>query len=297
MPERHKIRLTLEKAKDNAEFWWLNNGITVLASDVTVSGDTFSVTDPLIVNGLQTSYEIVNHFKSIKDADEKRTVLVRIIETTDSRTMDEIIKATNSQTKIGSNSLHATEEIHRKIESAMKVRNLFYDRRKNYYRNRGMATRSIVTITELSQALTAIVLRRPDDARARPTTVVNKHYKKLFSEAFPLELYGKCASILKRVEAFLDGLELTKGAALNLLFYVSMYATCATLKSARPNRRGIAGIDLGNITDVVLKSSYEAVNGLYQARGGDDKAAKGTELLGDVLGAIDGKFSRKKQKS
>lgn len=288
-----EIRLTLETAKDGTEFWWLNNGITVLASEVSVSGDTFSITDPLVVNGLQTSYEIVNHFKVAKDADEKRTILVRIIETTDARMMDEIIKATNSQTKIGSNSLHATEEIHRKIESAMKVKNLFYDRRKNYYRNRGMPTRGIVTITELAQALTAIVLRRPDDARARPTTVVNKHYKQLFSDKFPLELYGKCASILKRVEAFLDGLDLTKGAALNLLFYLSVYATCATLKSARPNRRGIAGIDLNALTDDILQDSYEAVNGLYQGLGADDKAAKGTELVDDVLAAIENKFPRK----
>ena len=37
------------------EFWWLNNGITILASAVTASADIFSITDPLIVNGLQTS--------------------------------------------------------------------------------------------------------------------------------------------------------------------------------------------------------------------------------------------------
>jgi hypothetical protein len=288
-----EIRLTLERVKDGGEFWWLNNGITVLASDVTVSGDTFSITDPLVVNGLQTSYEIVNHFKALNQLDDKRTVLVRVIETTDPRMMDEIIKATNSQTKIGSNSLHATEEIHRKIESAMKVTNLFYDRRKNYYRNRGMPTRSIVTITELAQALTAIVLRRPDDARARPTTVVNKHYKQLFSEQFPFELYGKCASILKRVEAHLDSMDLTKGTALNLLFYVAVHATCATLKSARPNRRGISGIDLSLLTDEILKDSYKTVNNLFKARGGNDKAAKGTELVNDVLTAIESKFSRK----
>jgi hypothetical protein len=265
----------------------------VLATDVTVSGDTFSITDPLVVNGLQTSYEIINHFRGAPDAEDKRTILVRVIETTDPRMIDDIIKATNSQTKIPSNSLHATEEIHRKIESAMKVKDLYYDRRKNYYRNRGMPTRSIVTITELAQALTAIVLRKPDDARARPTTVVNKHYKQLFSESFPLELYGKCASIVKRVQAFLDGLDLAKGTALNLLFYVSLYATCAVLRSPRPNRRGIAGIDLASLTDEILIGSYETVNKLYQALGADDNVAKGTQLVSDVLAAIESKFRRK----
>ncbi len=42
------------------EFWWLNNGITILASDVTGAGDLLAVTEPLIVNGLQTSYEQSN---------------------------------------------------------------------------------------------------------------------------------------------------------------------------------------------------------------------------------------------
>ncbi|GAI16788.1 unnamed protein product, partial [marine sediment metagenome] len=37
------------------DFWWLNNGVTVVASQASLSGKTLVVEDPQIVNGLQTS--------------------------------------------------------------------------------------------------------------------------------------------------------------------------------------------------------------------------------------------------
>ena len=41
---------------DSAEFWVLNNGITILADELTPAGmSTLNIKDPQIVNGLQTS--------------------------------------------------------------------------------------------------------------------------------------------------------------------------------------------------------------------------------------------------
>ncbi len=37
------------------DFWWLNNGITILASGATVAGKALSIDNVLIVNGLQTT--------------------------------------------------------------------------------------------------------------------------------------------------------------------------------------------------------------------------------------------------
>ena len=55
------IRATLT-GPENDDFWWLNNGITILASGVYYNDGALQVTDPMIVNGLQTSYEVFNHF-------------------------------------------------------------------------------------------------------------------------------------------------------------------------------------------------------------------------------------------
>jgi len=166
----------------NEDFWWLNNGITILASAVSYHDGKLHITDPLIVNGLQTSYEIFNHFSSGASQSDERTLLVRVIVNTDPETSDNIITATNSQTKIEPINLHATEQIQRNIETALKMVDLYYDRRKNYYRNKGISTQKIVTIGVMAQAVAAIVLQQPDNARARPTTVADKSYNALFSE-------------------------------------------------------------------------------------------------------------------
>lgn len=45
------------------DFWWLNNGITILATDATVVGKTIQLQDVQIVNGLQTTESIFRHFE------------------------------------------------------------------------------------------------------------------------------------------------------------------------------------------------------------------------------------------
>jgi hypothetical protein len=291
-----EIRTSLATSGGSEEFWWLNNGITIIASKVVASGDIFSITDPLIVNGLQTSYEVYSHFRQPNVSDDKRTILVRIVENNNAQSIDRIIKATNSQTSIPRVWLHATEDIQRKIESGLRGMDLYYDRRKNYYRNQGIPATKIVTIPYLAQALATIVLQKPDDARARPTTVAERNYDQLFSDKFPVGLYGKCALILKRADEFLDGVDLENAHRLNMLFYVAMYATCIALKSAKPRRPTIAALDISAVTDAVLEDSYEHVRDAYQLLGGDDKVAKGTALVEKLKSELQIRFGTAKRK-
>jgi hypothetical protein len=271
------IRTTLI-APENDDFWWLNNGITILASNVSYHDGALQVTDPLIVNGLQTSYEVCNHFLVGGSKDDKRALMVKVIVNIDDETSDRIINATNSQTKIESINLHATEQIHRNIELALKAVGLFYDRRKNFYRNKGESAAKIITIGYMSQAIAAIVLQQPDHARARPTTVAQKNYKYLFSTEYPIMLYPKCAQIMKRIDSYLDGTHVSRGTKLNLVFYLSMYATCAVLHSVKPTRIRIASLDLALLTDSLLAECYTWLEDKFTQFGGDDKAAKGSSL-------------------
>ena len=59
----------------------------------------------------------------------------------------------------------ATDKIQRDIEDYLKSRGLFYDRRKNFYKNSGKPRDVIIDIPYLAQAVMAILLRRPDTAR------------------------------------------------------------------------------------------------------------------------------------
>lgn len=52
------IEATLIDPKKENDFWWLNNGITILADEGSLIGKTFSLDNIQIVNGLQTSHSI-----------------------------------------------------------------------------------------------------------------------------------------------------------------------------------------------------------------------------------------------
>lgn len=94
------IQKTLSDAKISEDFWWLNNGITIIATESNHSGSTLHIENPLIVNGLQTSTEIFKYFQEKKPNEEERVLLVRVIVPRSVESHDRIIKATNSQTSI-----------------------------------------------------------------------------------------------------------------------------------------------------------------------------------------------------
>lgn len=286
-----KIAKTLD-SPGSEDFWWLNNGITIIASEVTSDGDAITITDALIVNGLQTSYEIFNHFGRATSKDDKRTVLVRIIKATDPRSIDNIIEATNSQTSIPTIWLHATEEIHRRIEVILGGVSLYYDRRKKFYRNRGKSSEEIVTIPYLAQALAAIVLQKPDEARGRPTTVAERYYKQLFNAEFPEEIYSKSAQVLKRADKYMDSTGLDRALRSNLVFYLAMHSVCMVLKSTNPRRKTIAALELDKLTDQLFESSLEIIKTAYDRLGGDDRVAKGKDLIREVKADLKNRFGR-----
>ena len=198
------IAITLAEVDRSKEFWWLNNGVTILATDVGGDMELLSVTDPLIVNGLQTSFVIHDHFSRGPQPDDERMIMIRLIKASDPALTDAIIKATNSQTYIPPAWLHATEDVHRNIETVFRGKDLFYDRRKGYHRRRGVPASKIIPLPYLAQSVVAIALRRPDEARGRPTGFVNTHYKKIFPKKGSIGVYVKCAQTMKRVEQFLD---------------------------------------------------------------------------------------------
>lgn len=187
---------TLQSLEDE-DFWWFNNGITLVADAIDQKGKVYALTDPLLVNGLQTS-NVIHGFMSSekvkqanKDHIREKRVLVRIIKPTSDAIRDTIIRATNSQTHIPKPYLRAMDRIHRNIEDHLKQVGLYYERRKNHYRNQGIARPSIVTLTEMAQALVSALLMKGGDARGRPNSLLksDEDYELLFSEKYPLDTF------------------------------------------------------------------------------------------------------------
>jgi hypothetical protein len=201
-----EIARTLESGDEDIDFWWLNNGVTILASKASIASRKIMLDDVQVVNGLQTTETIFLHSKSGKTL-QNQLILVKVIVTTDSETRDQVIKATNFQTRIPDASLRATDQIQRDIEIFFRSHDLYYDRRKNYYKNQGMVSRRIVSIPLLAQAMAACVLREPHVARGKPASLIKKDedYNRIFRADSPIRLYLNCIELLRLSDQVLLG--------------------------------------------------------------------------------------------
>ena len=278
------------------EFWWLNNGVTIICSKVTITERTYTLDDVQIVNGLQTSYTI---FEALHDACSEdpvlgRTLLVRILRTDDAAIRDRVIRATNRQTSVPEASLRATDETQRNIEAFFLDHDWYYDRRKNYYRNIGKPKERIVGIPYLAQAVMAVGLSQPNDSRARPTSLLkaDKNYRTIFSSDISLGIYLWAAKTQREVDRFLLSTEAkaTVSERTNLRFHVSMLATARLLggRVRSPKQlsqvveedRTVADVDLPSC----LKSVRAAMQSLVENRGESaDKIAKSRDFVEAIL--------------
>jgi len=230
------IRETLEKGDQSINFWWLNNGITVVASRAPVTGKVITLENPKVVNGLQTSQELYDFFTANPAVMDERELLVRVIVTKDEEVRNQVIKATNSQTRIAPEILRATEQIHRDIEQDFHYHGLFYDRQKNYYKNLGKPRAKIVTIKYLAQAVAAMLLQEPNNSRGRPTNLLNDEasYRRIFSSSYDISIYRKCAMLMKTIDDYLrrDAPDDAKRESTNLRWQMAMFVSAQLANTA-----------------------------------------------------------------
>lgn len=286
------ISETLHRADDN-DFWWLNNGVTVLASEATlVNNRELQIVNPEIVNGLQTSMEIYNYFSENREAleSEKRSILLRIIVPDNEESRDQIIFATNNQTNIPKATLRVTDPIHLQIEMYFKNRGLFYDRRKNYYKNQGRKPAEIVGVSFLAQCLITIFLKKPDYARARPSTLLNdeKTYNELYEKNNDLEVFYRVALLGKKIQRNVrSGSNFSSAEKSDILYYV-LYAVIADVlgkKNITP--ADIKNLNIDSVTDTLIEDIRNRVYEIYKQHGGNGRVAKSAEFIQYIDNMLD----------
>lgn len=274
------IRETLENPSDE-DFWWLNNGITILAQEASQVGKSIHVTDPQVINGLQTSTEILAFFDSKSGHQDSRHVMIKIVPSTSSATRDRVIKATNSQTGVQPASLRATDPIQRNIEEALSKSGLFYDRQKNFYKNEGRPLHRIIGIAEMAQTIMSILLQRPNDARARPSSLIKEDgiYNQIFSEKFPISIYVVAGEMKKSVDDHLRRISTLESADRNnLLYHVLTRLSVRLTKKLKPSVDDLSKLTAADITGQSINDSLYDVFPIYQELGADGRTAKGTDF-------------------
>lgn len=205
-PINGRIRGTLESA-EREHFPFLNNGLTIIATELRGLGDRFFISGYQIVNGGQTSHQLVrwSETEAVLGSQELLTNLwipVKIVSSMDPAVRTSVAIATNLQTAINSSDIQASSQTAKNVEEYFAQSGpdgLRYERQ-----NRGTAldfprTR-VVTTPELNRAVAATLFGDSSRAIASPKDLEVEG--SFVWDEYPVETYYYAAWIIYRVDRY-----------------------------------------------------------------------------------------------
>lgn len=154
------------KYGNKSSFAVMNNGITVMTTQMAHRGDLFEIRDYQIVNGCQTC-NVLAECKDEPDIDNIHLV-VKLISSEKSQIINDIIIANNSQTEVKQEQLVSLLPIQKQIEEYYNAqtdyKRLYYERRSKQYRygESNIKQESIVTIPSQIKSFVSMFLSSPD---------------------------------------------------------------------------------------------------------------------------------------
>jgi len=194
-----EIAETIKSASN--KFILLNNGVTIICKKLTNLRNKFTLTDYQIVNGCQTSHVLYYNKEFING---NLQIPIKLIETLDEDTVNNIIKATNRQTQVTNEQLIALNEFHIQLEAFYQTfsgtQKLYYERRSKQYNYMTEVEKvRIVTISTQIKAAAAMFFDKPHLA-SRYYGRLLKSVDGIFNEEHKLSPYYTCAYLLYKLE-------------------------------------------------------------------------------------------------
>ena len=207
-PVNKAIKTTLQEL-DNNSFCMLNNGITIIANKVQITGTTAVLTDYQIVNGCQTSHVLYEN-RNLNGIDEL-LIPIKVIGTKDDITRNNITKATNSQTSIKPEQLEALSDFQKDLETYYSTfeedKRLYYERRTGQYRLEAIPKTRIVNIPQQIKSVSAMFLNNPHGVSGNYGTIVKAVGNKIFNANDKKILYYTSSLAQYKIEKLIsDGL-------------------------------------------------------------------------------------------
>lgn len=197
-----EIKATLDDTTGQRRFVILNNGVTLVARDLQITGNKFVVSDYQIVNGCQTSHVLFNERQVIT---EETYIPIKVISTVDEDIINSIITATNRQTEVTADDLFAMSGFQKKLESLYESypgkKKLYYERRsKQYATVDGIEKVRIIDKTQQVRAFAAMFLDDPHRAVRYYSDLRSQVGTKIFNEQHQLEPYYVSAYAYYKLE-------------------------------------------------------------------------------------------------
>ncbi len=197
------IKKSIEEKKYNDKFVLLNNGITIVAKSLNKVGSAFKISEFQIVNGCQTSHVLHNLRDEINN---DVFIPLKLIVTDDEDTINDIIRATNSQTEVKYEAFEILKPFHKKLEEFYlsfekdEEKRLYYERRsRQFFGSRAKSEKIIGLSTQISSFI-AMFLNEPQSTHRYFGELLNAYNNRLFQDNnsyFPYYTSGLALNVIE----------------------------------------------------------------------------------------------------
>jgi hypothetical protein len=197
-PVNHAISSTLQSGTSASRFPVLNNGITIVSPNVKLQGTTLFLSNFQIVNGCQTSNVLFQHREQLGDI----MVNVKVVETQNEDVFSELVRATNSQSKIEDTQFLSLRPIIKRVEQYFRTYEaeggLYFERRDRQYVGQDIPATRIYSLHDAAKCVTAMYCNRPELAGRYPKQMYAELTETLFAESTKeIVFYSACLTLYR----------------------------------------------------------------------------------------------------
>ena len=184
----HRVNIAIidsANETNNYQFFYLNNGITILCEKADYAPNTrsplVSLTNFQIINGGQTSHSLFEVYKTSPEKLSSIELLVRVCEAdSDDPISQKISETSNNQIPVGSRDLHSNDLIQQKLQDEFETLGYFYERKPNQHSEQ--LKNKVLSNEILGQLFMAYHLEMPSEAKNSKSKVFSELYDDIFNE-------------------------------------------------------------------------------------------------------------------
>lgn len=197
-PVNQSIAATL--ASDAASrFPVLNNGITIVSPDVKLQGTTLHLMNYQIVNGCQTSNVLFENREALGDV----MVNIKVVKTQLEDVFSELVRATNSQTKVEDTQFLSLRPIIKRVEQYFNTYDgnesrLYLERRDRQYVGQNIPAIRVFSLHSAAKCVAAMFCNRPDLSSRYPKQMYEELTETIFADTTKeVVFYAACVTMYR----------------------------------------------------------------------------------------------------
>lgn len=196
-PVNQSIAATLT-SEAASRFPVLNNGITIVSPDVRLQGKALHLANFQIVNGCQTSNVLFENRESLGEV----MVNVKVVETQREDIFSELVRATNSQSRVDDAQFLSLRPVVKRVEQYFNTfegeGRIYLERRDRQYVGRDIPATRIFSLHSAAKCLAAMFCGRPELAARYPKAMYEELAESMFGdETKEIVFYASCLTMYR----------------------------------------------------------------------------------------------------